>query len=145
MFVKKQHLPFMPILAACVIALATPADACTGITLKSGDGAVGLDAPGKDFLIEGLNETGLVVNVFYHPGYADFDPAKADTEGMRSATLWTTAYDSKNFILQYHTRHNRRVRQMDLKKIDFSKGDNLQRLPLDSEKQQDIDEVTPIQ
>ena len=41
------------------------------------------------------------------------------TEGMRSSTIWTTAYDTKNLILQYHTQHNRRIRQVDLKKVEL--------------------------
>lgn len=67
----------------------------------------------------------------------------AKTGGLRSATLWTSAYDTKNLVLQYHTMNNRRVRQVDLKKIDFTKPTTLQRLPLDKVKAQDIDDVTP--
>ena len=67
------------------------------------------------------------------------------TEGMRSATIWTTAYDTRNLVMQYHTQHNRRVRQLDLKKIDFTKSTDLVHIPLDKEKQQDIDEVAPMQ
>ena len=66
-----------------------------------------------------------------------------DTEGMRSATIWTTAYDTKNLILQYHTQHNRRIRQVDLKEIDFETPEQLMYLPLDKEKEQDIEDVTP--
>ncbi|MGK7954475.1 MAG: linear amide C-N hydrolase [Crocosphaera sp.] len=66
-----------------------------------------------------------------------------DTEGMRSSTIWTTAYDTKNLILQYHTQHNRRIRQMDLKEIDFETPEQLMYLPLDKEKEQDIEDVTP--
>ena len=65
------------------------------------------------------------------------------TEGMRSSTIWTTAYDTKNLILQYHTQHNRRIRQVDLKAIDFAKPERLIRLPLDKGKKQDIEDVTP--
>ena len=68
---------------------------------------------------------------------------KESTEDMRSATIWTTAYDTKNLVLQYHTQHNRRIRQVDLKKIDFTKSKNLVRLPLDKDKKQDIEDVTP--
>ncbi len=65
------------------------------------------------------------------------------TRGMRSSTIWTTAYDTKNLVLQYHTQHNRRVRQVDFKKIDFGKPKDLVRLPLDKDKKQDIEDVTP--
>ena len=76
-------------------------------------------------------------------GAAEGEESKTKLEGMRSATCWTTGYDTKNLVMQYHTQNSRRVRQVDLKKIDFAKGGDLQHLPLDKEKQQDIDDVTP--
>lgn len=77
-------------------------------------------------------------------GSAEGEASKTKTKGMRSATLWTTAYDTKNLVMQYHTQHNRRVRQVDLKRLDFT-AEDLVRLPLDKEKQQDIEDVTPRQ
>jgi choloylglycine hydrolase len=64
------------------------------------------------------------------------------TKGMRSATNWTTAYDTKNKVMYYHTQHNRRVRKLDLSKVDFDAG-KLARLPMDKEKTQDFEDVTP--
>ncbi|MBK7080908.1 MAG: choloylglycine hydrolase family protein [Betaproteobacteria bacterium] len=64
-------------------------------------------------------------------------------QGLRSATLWTTAYDTRNLVMQYHTMHNRRVRQIDLKQIDFATQRQLVRLPLDQDKSQDVLDVTP--
>jgi choloylglycine hydrolase len=64
-------------------------------------------------------------------------------QGMRSATIWTTAYDTRNLVMNYHTMHNRRVRQIDLKSIDFGALAEIVRLPLDPQKQQDILDVTP--
>ena len=52
----------------------------TGKCWKAVYGAVGVDVVEKDYLADGMNEKGLCVNVFYHPGfaeYAQFDPAKA--------------------------------------------------------------------
>lgn len=69
----------------------------------------------------------------------------AKLKGMRSSTIWTTAYDTKNLIFQYHTQHNRRVRQVDLKKIDFSNLKQTTLVPLDKVKEQDIEDVTPGQ
>jgi choloylglycine hydrolase len=66
------------------------------------------------------------------------------TQGMRSSTIWTTAYDTRNLLMYYHTQHNRRVRKIDLTKVDFQKSE-IVRLPLDREKKQDIDDVTPHQ
>ena len=68
---------------------------------------------------------------------------EASSKDMRSSTIWTTGYDTKNLIMQYHTMHNRRVRQVDLKKIDFSTLAKPVRSPLDRHKEQDIEDVTP--
>jgi choloylglycine hydrolase len=65
------------------------------------------------------------------------------TQGMRSATIWTSASDTKNKVFYYHTQHNRRVRMVDLKKIDFGSFGDIKRLPLDKVKAQDIQDVTP--
>jgi choloylglycine hydrolase len=63
---------------------------------------------------------------------------------MRSATIWTTANDTKNLNLYYHTQHNRRVRLVDIKAIDFdSLGGDILHFPLDQVKKQDIEDVTP--
>jgi choloylglycine hydrolase len=76
---------------------------------------------------------------------AEEEENKSKTEGMRSSTIWTTADDTENLLMQYHTMHNRRVRQIDVKKIDFSGSKELIRIPLDREKIQDIEDVTPEQ
>lgn len=92
---------------------------------------------------ETMYEVFRILDNFNLPlGSAEGD-GNASTEGMRSSTIWTTAYDTKNRILQYHTQHNRRVRQVDLKKIDFAKVKTVVRIPLDKNKQQDIVDVTP--
>ena len=39
--------------------------------------------------------------------------------------------------------NNRRVRKIDLAKIDFSKGGEIAHSPLDKAKTQDIEDVTP--
>lgn len=67
---------------------------------------------------------------------------ESNPKGMRSSTIWTTVYDTRNLVLYYHTMHNRRVRQVDLKKLEFDAKDVV-RFPLDREKAQDIDDVTP--
>jgi choloylglycine hydrolase len=66
---------------------------------------------------------------------------EVNQEGMRSSTIWTTAYDTKNLVMQYHTMHNRRVRQVDFSSIDFT-AKEIVRIPLDREKTQDIEHVT---
>ena len=72
------------------------------------------------------------------------DLNNADTTGMRSSTIWTTVSDTKNKVFYYHTQHNRRLRSVDLKKINFSRNArNLQHFPLDRSKSQDLEDVTP--
>ena len=67
----------------------------------------------------------------------------AKTRGMRSSTIWTTGYDMKNKVMYYHTQHNRRVRKVDLKKIDFASPRTWVQMPMDKEKTQDMEDVTP--
>lgn len=71
------------------------------------------------------------------------DASHGDINKLRSATLWTTAWDIKNKTLYYHTQHNRRVRKIDLAKINFSKiGNSIIYIPLDKKKEQDVKEIT---
>lgn len=72
-------------------------------------------------------------------------PAPAGSEaGIRSSTLWTSAYDTKNRIVQYHTMNSRRVRQIDLKQIDFSKPGGYRPVALDRNREQDVEDITPL-
>ena len=73
------------------------------------------------------------------------DGGHGSTKGMRSSTIWTTGWDTKNLIFYYHTQHNRRVRKVDLKAIDFSTmGDEVVHIPLDEKKEQDVKDITSI-
>lgn len=65
---------------------------------------------------------------------------EVNQEGMRSSTIWTTAYDTKNLVLQYHTMNNRRVRQVNFNDIDFDANEII-RIPLDRDKSQDIEYI----
>lgn len=76
-------------------------------------------------------------------GAAEGSDQVQSTIGMRSATIWTSASDTMNKVLYYHTQHNRRVRMVDLKKIDFKSLREIVYLPLDKEKRQDILDITP--
>ena len=92
---------------------------------------------------ETIYELFRILDNFNIPLGAAEGSGEAKTAGMRSSTIWTTGYDTKNRVLYYHTQNNRRVRMVDLKKIDFSKTSELVRLPLDKQKSQDIEDVTP--
>jgi choloylglycine hydrolase len=92
---------------------------------------------------ETMYEMFRILDSFNVPLGAAEGEGAAKMKGLRSSTLWTTAYDTKNLVMQYHTMHNRRVRQVDLKKIDFAGLTKMVRLPLDADKSQDIADVTP--
>lgn len=68
----------------------------------------------------------------------------SNTKGMRSSTIWTTVWDTESKMLYYHTQHNRRVRKVDMSKIDFASMREQILIPLDKERVQDIEDVTPI-
>ena len=71
------------------------------------------------------------------------DHVGTNIDGMRSATLWTTAWDLTEKKLYFHTQHNRRVRMVDLNKINFTiKG--IKNIPLDEKKEQDTKDITPF-
>lgn len=75
---------------------------------------------------------------------AESSDGPISTEGMRSSTIWTTAWDLSERILYYHTQHNRRVRALDLKELNFSKlGNDILHLSLDNNKKQDFKDITP--
>jgi choloylglycine hydrolase len=61
-------------------------------------------------------------------------------EGVVGATQFTSACDLKNKRMYYHTMHNRRVRAVDLREIDFATIKE-QSFPLDSVRAQDVQEL----
>jgi choloylglycine hydrolase len=93
---------------------------------------------------ETLYELFRILDNFNLPLGAAEGSGEAMTKGMRSSTIWTTGYDTKNLVMYYHTQNNRRVRMLDLKRIDFSKGGDVVKLPLDKQKAQDIEDITPV-
>ncbi len=60
---------------------------------------------------------------------------------LPAGTQYTVLNDTRNRVIYYHTMFNRRVRKIDLKRIDFGKG-NIRSIPLDAVRKQDIEEVT---
>ena len=49
-----------------------------GVRWKSKFGVVGIDALEHDIVTEGMNETGLTLGVFYHPGFAEYQQYHPD-------------------------------------------------------------------
>lgn len=92
---------------------------------------------------ETVYEVFRVLDNFNVPLGAAEGEGEAKTKGMRSSTIWTTAWDTKNRVLYYHTQNNRRVRAVDFGKIRFDSAREKVRFPLDKAKTQDIEDVTP--
>jgi len=75
-------------------------------------------------------------------GAAEGSDPGSDSSDMRSSTVWTSAADTRNLVYYYHTQHNRRVRAIKLREIDFgSLQPGARFLPLDRKRQQDIEVV----
>jgi choloylglycine hydrolase len=92
---------------------------------------------------EAVYEALRILDNFSVPlGAAEGSDLSEEEAGLRSTTLWTTAVDTRNLRLYYRTQHNRRVRMLDLAKIDFGALDGIAHLPLDREKAPDIEELT---
>lgn len=62
---------------------------------------------------------------------------------MRSSTQWTTAWDLSERVLYFHTQDDRRVRKVDMNRIDFTKS-TIVHLPLDESRAQDVKDITPV-
>ncbi|MDA8746044.1 choloylglycine hydrolase family protein [Rubripirellula amarantea] len=71
------------------------------------------------------------------------DAAEEEAFNERSATIWTSASDTRNRVFYFHTQHNRRVQRVNLSKIDFGSLDEIKRVSF--EKEQDIRDITPKQ
>lgn len=61
-----------------------------------------------------------------------------DGSALRSGTQWTVAYDTRNLTIQFHTMNNRRIREVDLKYIDFTSGKCYRTRPMDETPEEDI-------
>lgn len=97
-----------------------------------------LTADGKETMYEAFR---ILDNFNLPVGSAAEGGGAIDNASMRSATNWTTAYDTKNKVMYYHTMHNRRVRQLNLTQLNFD-AKAIVRVPLDVKKEQDIDDIT---
>ncbi len=92
---------------------------------------------------EAMYEVFRILDNFNVPLGAAEGSGNDKTQGMRSATQWTTCYDTNKRVIYYHTQNNRRVRKVELDKVDFGNLTELVRQPLDKEKTQDIEDITP--
>ena len=96
---------------------------------------------------EAVDETFRILDNFnlpQGPGSSEGTGEGSSDDLMRSSTIWTTAGNLTGLTLNYHTQHHRRVRTLDFKNIEFSKiGQEIVRINLDDEKEQDIKDITP--
>jgi choloylglycine hydrolase len=96
---------------------------------------------------ETMYELFRILDNFNVPLGAAEGAGQEKSQNMRSATQWTTGYDTKNRVMYYHTQHNRRVRKVNLAGLDFAKPGatpgKIMRLPLDKEPKQDIEDRIP--
>jgi choloylglycine hydrolase len=92
---------------------------------------------------EAIYELFRILDNFNVPLGAAESDGKAASAGMRSATIWTSGHHPAERILYYHTQHNRRVRMVDLKRIDFGGLAAPLVLPLDKVKAQSVEDRTP--
>ena len=93
-----------------------------------------------------VRETFRILDNFNVPlGAAEgADDAPALDDLLYSATQYTTAIDTKSRVFYYHTQFSRRVRMVDLKRIDFGKvGKKVIARSLDETTQEDVRDMTP--
>lgn len=60
---------------------------------------------------------------------------------LPAGTQYTVLNDTRNKIIYYHTMFNRRVRMVDLTKIDFGKG-KMRTVPLDEVRKEDVQDMS---
>lgn len=78
------------------------------------------------------------------PDGAEGSGHAGSTDLMRSSTIWTTAWNLQDQVLNYHTQHNRRVRQVKVKAINFAKlSGQIVHVVMDDKKSQDVQDKTP--
>ncbi len=96
---------------------------------------------------EGIYEAFRILDNFnlpLGPDGAEGSGAGQNMDIMRSSTIWTTAWNLTDMTLNFHTQHNRRVRCVNIKEIDFSKiGNAIVHINFDEKKEQDILDITP--
>ncbi|EPR44486.1 Choloylglycine hydrolase [Desulfovibrio sp. X2] len=90
---------------------------------------------------EAVYELFRILDNFDVPLGASEGPEAEGQKGMRSDTQWTTAWDTADKVFYFHTQHNRRVREVDLKRLDFA-GTDIRHIPMDARKAQDVKDIT---
>jgi choloylglycine hydrolase len=96
---------------------------------------------------EGIYEALRILDNFnlpLGPDGAEGSGAGPNLDIMRSSTIWTTAWNLTDMTLNFHTQHNRRLRSVNIKEINFSKiGNAILHINIDERKEQDNLNITP--
>lgn len=90
--------------------------------------------------IEAVNNAFRILDNFNIPLGTTAAQSDLPTDDTVGSTQWTSAMDTKSLRYYYHTMFNRTVRVVDLKSIDFGKGE-IRYVPLDRVKEQNIETV----
>ncbi len=63
-----------------------------GLTWKAKYGVVGIDVLGKAYLTDGMNEKGLTLGLFYHPGFAEYEKYNSNIASKSMGPLDVAQY-----------------------------------------------------
>jgi choloylglycine hydrolase len=96
--------------------------------------------------LETVNQFFRIMDSFNVPSSQGEGTSEAETEAEKqehlpSVTQWTVAHDTTDRVTYYHTAWNRRIRKIDLDKIDFSKG-GVRKRPIDKQQVQNVKDIT---
>jgi len=97
-------------------------------------------SPQEDTAFKGVRQAFRILNQFDIPKGAQRNIAD-ETKAMYGETVWTTAADLANGRYYFHTINNRRIRFIDLKKVNLT-GSKIQTIVL-KEDREDLLDVTP--
>ncbi|HOI82270.1 MAG TPA: linear amide C-N hydrolase [Synergistales bacterium] len=91
--------------------------------------------------IDTVQEIFRIMDSFNLPPWHETGTDLSYVENLPSGTSWTVCHDTRNRLTYYHTAFNRRVRMIDLGRLDFE-ADFMKKIPLDATRAQDLDDVT---
>ncbi|VDH01837.1 Penicillin V acylase and related amidases [Helicobacter pametensis] len=97
-------------------------------------------APTPKNSYEGITQAFHILNLFDLPIGTEFENKSKIPSTLPSATQWTAVSNLGDLEFFYHTMHNRQIRKIDLKKINFLKT-KWQALMLDKKSEEEFEEV----
>lgn len=88
-----------------------------------------------------VSEAFRILDSFNLPATQSEGSTGATKTTLPAGTQYFVAADTRNRTIYYHTMFNRRVRKVDLERIDFTK-DVMRSFPLDAKRVEDVEEMT---